>query len=1244
MADVSVSPLPFSDAACWQRAIQIHNSKLEDGAASKQYIPLDTIGRHKNAQEQEQQQHAVERSRALREAAEMSHNADVRRKDGRLAETLSQVARATRHYSRAIDVLVQCNPTIAALVWGSIHVFLQIGAEEERISGIASEGLCEIIHHADRWEQVSGASNLLGSERLDELLVGLYVTVLDFLLSSKQWWEKRRLRRIGSAILPSKGDDFEEKLKALKQASDLVDKQLQTESTCKILSSLNGMSADLSEAVGDMIQNFLAQGRQLSDSAARLQLVDELWDAPGSNGAESVTAVVQQLRQLPQALTGAIMDHMQATTDMTRVESWLSLSPMGTSRSGPRTEGTCQWLLNHPTYKEWTTHKEPPVLWITGDQGCGKSVLAEYLHGHLVAKGPNTLFYRFQHSASTTLSTPTSFASSLISQILANPAWRFLVAEGRQQLQYLASQFSQGPQYCSFQTIWDIAESSLKACGAQLTIIIDALDECTFSGGPLKGIPEFFGLLRKTKCRFAVFTRPSALDPLTPQCDLCISMAGALLESDITTFARTRYQQLNLPDADADEVVKIARSSAHWSFRWVDLTFRQLAETSPIADLPSRMRALPPTVAGLYRQSLLDSARRLTQDQWKWLRSLLLMAFQSQRQLKMAEIADALSLSPERVDEIVSDLCGPFASASKGRFCLSHPSVQEFFELCELEDDRSLRISFSTSHDFLTEQCLSCLLGEQYGELGRIRSYLLANYNVHPQVDADAKPREDSFYNYAFHFWVYHLVRTKNPSKRLLRKANTFLLSRQFAYWSEVSRQHCGQLVQVNAAYTSLSTWRRSLPRRWQQLLQLDVYFETSYTLLAVAFKPSTPENPLPWLALMSLGDFYFFRSLTAKVASTRGQVLAGLSRCLGPRHSLTLTAKSGVAFVRLYDGRMRAGNRMYSEIVAAQREIAGEQSPHYLDAVAFLGQSELFMGDFTAAAVTLIKLSADCLTALGLDDWRYLAARWWHAQAMAYKGHLKEALECIHSVVQKRYKLYGPGDSFGLVAQATLGNVQLLLGRHGQAIAALEDTVAWRRETYPPSNAPRIDSELALATAYRAAGQPDDASRLLMEIEDGVGHLRSRFERYCQLTHLRAFLLADAGRVDEAIDLLQDIITQAEEDQNNRALLWIRLDLATLLRRRDRHGDRDQASANYDNLARDVSGECDPGFPDEPDPPRVLDIAERALILIREAKHAEARDLLKAEQLEWRRPSDFWLWVGGHVCTDLIQIEYAEK
>ena len=48
------------------------------------------------------------------------------------------------------------------------------------------------------------------------------------------------------------------------------------------------------------------------------------------------------------------------------------------ARIPERLEGTCNWLLSHVKYKAWVASKAGCLL-VTGDPGCGKSVLAKYL-------------------------------------------------------------------------------------------------------------------------------------------------------------------------------------------------------------------------------------------------------------------------------------------------------------------------------------------------------------------------------------------------------------------------------------------------------------------------------------------------------------------------------------------------------------------------------------------------------------------------------------------------------------------------------------------------------------------------------------------------------------------------------------------------------------------------------------------------------------------------------------------------
>ena len=81
----------------------------------------------------------------------------------------------------------------------------QIGQEEERAYQIAADGIVEIVRHAHRWEQVADMPNLLDSSRLREMVVKLYVCVLEFLQLSTDWLRRSKLGQCHITAAPPPG-------------------------------------------------------------------------------------------------------------------------------------------------------------------------------------------------------------------------------------------------------------------------------------------------------------------------------------------------------------------------------------------------------------------------------------------------------------------------------------------------------------------------------------------------------------------------------------------------------------------------------------------------------------------------------------------------------------------------------------------------------------------------------------------------------------------------------------------------------------------------------------------------------------------------------------------------------------------------------------------------------------------------------------------------------------------------------
>lgn len=866
--------------------------------------------------------------------------------------------------------------------------------------------------------------------------------------------------------------------------------------------------------------------------------------------------------------------------------------------------------------------------------GFGKTVMAGYIQEQLSSQNIKTFFYQFERSASTFHSTPTTFASSLILQLLGHKEAHLYAAGALEQLQALSAQCPLGPQNCSFNTIWEVAASLLVSSGFQYSIVIDAIDECMFGGPSQPAWPVFLQRLSRisqdTQSKLLILSRPEPRIKSTLHSELSIDLTVDLVLPDIMKLAGVLYDEFMLPKCKKRKIMKRVRDHSHGSFQWTWLFLDYLGNTHQ-KDFDIRLHTLPPSLSDLYKEALIDSTQVLDNDRRACQKSIFQMSYQAQRPLRVTEVGDALLLRSDSTETIISDLCKPFITTDGGFIKFTHPTVLEFFESYDQpRDEKSPNMSFMDADGFLAERCLATLLDDRYSSLERIGRYLRANYNQQPIEPGDSPP-DHSFYNYASQYWDHHLTRTKSPSEDLLRQLSEFLQGLQFSFWAEYSLRETGQLVSAVRAFNRVQSWLRGLSDAHRSYIHLEKFFACPYQQLSVAFTDDGKDEVLQWLAQMSLGNYYFTAAVQQEATIIRENVSSGLQALLGPENPLSLRARADLAFERLSAGRMREARRMYREVAAIQERVLGENNLSFLETLIYKGESEYFMGDFSTALVTFTQVLAKLLKLTGPETWQYLAAQWWHAKTLAQIGQFHTSLETMKSVSQKRRDQFGAEDPFHSVVQRSIGETLRLLDRHEESISVLEEVIEKRRKSFDLSSAFRLDTEIALAFSYLAGNRDQDAKAIVEEIEQTVNLVRSDlFERACLFYHLKGILLAKEGSINQAINLLQNTLIQVDLDQNNRALLWIRLDLADLLCDRGSEGDGDQASSNFDRIVRCISDDSEPRISDEPDSPRILAVAERVLRLVRARKYGEALKVLESEQVEWMRPSDFWLWNGG--------------
>jgi hypothetical protein len=176
------------------------------------------------------------------------------------------------------------------------------------------------------------------------------------------------------------------------------------------------------------------------------------------------------------------------------------------------------------------------------------------------------------------------------------------------------------------------------------------------------------------------------------------------------------------------------------------------------------------------------------------------------------------------------------------------------------------------------------------------------------------------------------------------------------------------------------------------------------------------------------------------------------------------------------------------------------------------------------------------------------------------------------------------------------------------------------------------IDTVIHLIIVCRETGKIDQAQEHV-DFLSRPDILEPFFERFCQVSHLRALLLIDAGKREQGRTILSSLIDlslQKGRESNNRSLLWVRLTLATILRQSRKD---DEASELFEDLVTTSGGDDSDSvnsLDGEPQSPRELEIAEKALRLVRDRKERQAELLLDENSLKWKRVRDFWIPTGG--------------
>ena len=430
--------------------------------------------------------------------------------------------------------------------------------------------------------------------------------------------------------------------------------------------------------------------------------------------------------------------------------------------------------------------------------------------------------------------------------------------------------------------------------------------------------------------------------------------------------------------------------------------------------------------------------------------------------------------------------------------------------------DPTLQKLSSGSHLDLAKMSLVTLRRPENGSPRRIGQLLHRSLGEKGSPDGEIAEPGTSF-EYAAKNWTFHLTAVPDPPDEILRAADDFIHELNFAFWVEYLLYPLDDLAQITTVKAKLKEWLALLPQKKREIIRIEKYFISAYRSLANKYKERHQDDEiLPFLASMRLGAYYVDSGMTDNAIPLREQAFDGLKEKLGETNPLVLTAKRDVTLSYVYLGEFRKASESYQWILHAEKEVRGPDDPEIYRTMTALGATYLRMNEYVEAARIEQEASDALLRLTKSEDKLYLTAQLAYSYPLIELGKYEAARHVLESVKITRQRLFGPGDIFAASAQFSIGSIQRKQ-RDRESIVNLKESYVLRHKTNPLRSIWTMDFAIELLIAYWEFDHLDQARELLSDL-DREAQVDQFYNRYCQVTHIRSFIIYKGGQRKEGI------------------------------------------------------------------------------------------------------------------------------
>ncbi len=444
---------------------------------------------------------------------------------------------------------------------------------------------------------------------------------------------------------------------------------------------------------------------------------------------------------------------------------------------GNRHPRTCEWILRHPKFLEWS--KIPAArggrLWINAGPGVGKTVLTSFIIDHFLESGtryerPVLLYFYFQESSPHN-NNATAAVCSIAYQLHRQQESSRHGIEMNAQAIYGRAGRAGDERQSGFPEVWRLLSGFLED-QPNLVLILDALDECEDVSLLL---PRLLDLVTRNKITLLLTGRRQKALVMYLDDVESLDITRENVHQDIKAFVEFkvgRNPRLSHPLV-RDTVIGTVLDQHNGMFLWVRLMLKELKACISVEDVQTTLVQVPSGLEGIYIKIVKRLEQTLKRRAAEVTKNILSWVLGSARNLTIDELREALVCQYQAqgltllsdgdfpyTDRDIEDMCGSLISVRHRQIQTVHQSTKEY--LVGLGETRQVSqgiVILPTSVDTSQQLASICLKYQERLCTSSLAKLQIAPFDHHPDgFDVRLFREKNKLLEYSFCFWIHHVL------------------------------------------------------------------------------------------------------------------------------------------------------------------------------------------------------------------------------------------------------------------------------------------------------------------------------------------------------------------------------------------------------------------------------------------------------------------------------------------------------